>query len=131
MRVHTIMITLALGVAACSVGKKAEKLGLAHSPTGAIASLDVTQQSEITGELLAAEDSALLLLRGQTMLSIPYSQIRYAAFKDIDQRYRLEQRVPDPETLRRLRLISHFPQPLSPSLRRTLAAMYRADTLSR
>ncbi len=131
MRVHTIIITLALGATACAVGKKAEKLGLAHSPTGAMANLDVNQESVITGELLAAEDSALLLLRGQTMLSIPYSQIRYAVFKEIDQRYNLKQRVPDPETLRKLRLISHFPQGLSPSLRLTLAAMYHADTLSR
>lgn len=131
MRVHTIMITLALGAAACAVGKKAETLGLAHSPTGAMANLDVNQKVAITGELLAAEDSVLLILRGQTMLSIPYSQIRYAVFKEIDQRYYLKQRVPDPETLRAFRLISHFPQGLSPNLRLTLAAMYRADTLPR
>jgi len=131
MRVHMIIITLALGAAACHIGKRAETLGLAHSPTGAIANLEVNQQAPITGELLAAEDSALLLLRGQAMLSIPYSLIRYAAFKEIDQRYSLEQRVPDAETLRKLRLISHFPQGISPSLHRTLAAMYRADSLSR
>jgi hypothetical protein len=131
MRVHTIMITLALGTAACVVGRKAETLPLAHSPTGAIANLDVNQHAAITGELLAAEDSVLLIRRGQTMLSIPYSQIRFAVFKEISERYSLNQSVPDPETFRKLRLISHFPQGLSPSVRQTLAAMYRADTLAR
>jgi hypothetical protein len=131
MRVPTIIITLALVAAGCHMGKKAETLGLAHSPTGAMANLDVNQQGAVAGELLAAEDSALLLLRGQTVLSIPYSQIRRAVFPEIDQRYSLKQRVPDPETLRKLRLISHFPQGLSPSLRRKMAAMYHADTLSR
>lgn len=131
MRIHPIVLMFALGSAGCHVGKKAETLALAHSPSGAMANLDVNQQGAVAGELLAAEDGALVLLRGRSMLSIPYSQIRYAAFPEIQQRYSLGQRLPDAETLRRLRLISHFPQGISPELRTKLAAMYVADTVSR
>jgi hypothetical protein len=131
MRIHTTIITLALGAMACHAGKNAQTLGLARSPNGAMATLDLDQGGPITGELLSADDTGLVLLRGKTTLSIPYSRIHRAAFPELDQRYSLDQRGPDAETLRRLRLISHFPQGLSPELRVKIAALYHADTLSR
>jgi len=131
MRIQTTIITLALGAMACHAGKNAETLGLARSPSGAMATLDLDQRAPMTGELLAADDTGLVLLRDRTTFSIPYSRIRRAVFPELDQRYSLDQRGPDTETLRKLRLISHFPQGLSPELRVKIAAMYRADTLSR
>jgi len=130
MRYGILLSVLALGGTGCHFGRKAESLSAAQTSAGATANV-VLDKGTATGELLAAEDNGLLLLRGQTLLMVPYLSIRQVVFSDIGRVYSLGQSPPNPGTLRALRLISHFPQGIPASAVPKLRSMYATDTLAR
>lgn len=132
MRTQSIILALALVGSGCHVGARADTLALAHGPFGAMVELDAINRGTVSGELLAAEDTALIIRRGRTMVPILYSQIGRVSFPEVHQRYALQHRHSlDTETLARLRLLSRFPQGITPGLRTRLGAIYLTDSVSR
>ncbi len=126
MRHPMLLAFLSLSIVGCHMGARAETMAVATSPVGATANLTLAQGST-SGELLAVEDTGLLILRGQSLVPVSYSVIRIAAFPDVGVRYSIDGRVPNLATIRSLRLVSHFPQGMSKDIRATLAARYRAE----
>jgi hypothetical protein len=105
---------IALGLAlltACQVGSHAKNYPPATGPAGAIVRLELTDKSKTTGELLAVESSALLLLQASRLTRIPLSQIRSGSAPRVGFDGRL-----GGNTRERLRLISRYPQGVSPEL---------------
>ena len=131
MRRPILIIVVLASVVACRVGRRAETLPLAKAPGGAMGTIDLERGNRIEGELLAVDDSALIVLRGQTMVVVPWSNLRQALFPQMQYAMRSRGQSPDAATLRSLRLISHFPQGISAELRPKLAAMYGTDSVTK
>ena len=108
-----------LVIAACTVGTHARNYGPARGPAGAMVNLRMVDKSRSTGELLAVEDSALLVLRDSQLVRVPLSQVRSGSAPKVsfDGRLRGDRRE-------RLRLISRYPQGVSPELEQRLRQAY-------
>ena len=89
-----------------------------------------TRQRKVWGELIEVRDVGIVIL-DQKLLFVPYSAIVKADFEKVDSRYTLkEQRTPDSGILVQLRLISRFPQTLSPDLMVQLLAAHKQASLA-
>lgn len=75
-------LVVLLSVAACYTGPTAEKFGPARSPRGIAADLRLVHRTgRIRGELLAVEDTALLVLRDQRVVLVPLRAIALGGFR--------------------------------------------------
>lgn len=122
---------LAIGaalVAGCHVGPAVEKYEPAHSPVGARSTLTVGETTYY-GELLAANDSALVFLQAYSHVDlVPYPAIRSGTFNDLS--VSLDGgKAPSAEDERLLRMASRFPQGISPELERRLLAAYHQSAM--
>lgn len=108
-----------LALAACMVGTHARNYGPARGPAGAMVNLRMVDKSRTAGELLAVEDSALLLLSDSQLVRVPLSQVSSGSAPKVsfDGRLRGDRRE-------RLRLISRYPQGVSPGLEQQLRHAY-------
>lgn len=119
----------------CSYGLKARNFAPANSPRGVIGRVSLAAE-QFDAELIEARDTALLLLVNPTaavssgvagnaprLRVVPYAGIQSATFRQT----RLvlgNGRAPGAATLRSLRLLSRFPQGVSPDLLETLLRAY-------
>ncbi len=113
-----------LGITGCNVGPRVDDFQPAQGPAGARVTLDVGPSMTVTGEFLAVEDTALIVLTsGQGVFVVPYTAIREGR---VSQRGAtiFRGRTPADRTRRRLRLVSRFPQGISPELMEALVAAY-------
>jgi len=113
-----IALGLAL-LAACQVGTQAKNYPPATGPAGATVNLQFNDKSRTSGELLAVESGALLLLRGSVVTRIALPQIRSGNAPKVGFDGRLRG-----DTRERLRLISRYPQGVSPELESQLLRAY-------
>ena len=104
---------------ACTVGTHARNYPPAKGPAGAVVNLQLTDKSRSTGELLAVESSALLLLRDSQLVRVPLSQVRRGNAPKLSFNGSLRD-----DTRQRLRLISRYPQGVSSSLESKLLRAY-------
>lgn len=118
MRPLAIVLGLAL-LAACQVGTHAKNYQPATGPAGAMVRLELTDKSQTTGELLAVEGSALLLLQASVLTRVPLSRIRSGSAPKVGFDGKL-----GGNTRERLRLISRYPQGVSPELEGQLLRAY-------
>ena len=130
MRYGILLCAVAFASVGCQLGKKAENIGVAQYPAGAMANVALAEGT-INGELFAVEETGLVLLRSKTLTVVPYASIRHVTFPELGNRYLVGQHQPSATTLREMRLISHFPQGIPVAARSTLQSMYATDTLSR
>lgn len=112
-------------VAGCRFGPKLENVSVARSPRGAM--MQVTRLSGvINGELLAVTDDALVVLAGTRMVTVPFAEIRDARSSELGREYRISgQKRPDPDSMARLRRVSHFPQGITPEIEAKLLTVYQ------
>ncbi len=113
-----------LGITGCNVGPRVADFQPAQGPAGARVTLDVGPSMTVTGELLAVEDTALIVLTsGQGVFVVPYTAIREGR---VSQRGAtiFRGRAPADRTRQRLRLVSRFPQGISPELMEALLAAH-------
>ena len=108
-----------LVLAACQVGTHANNYAPAKGPAGAMIDLRLTDKTRITGELLAVEDSAFLVLRDSQLVRVALFQVRTAAAPKVSFRGKMSE-----ETRERLRLISRYPQGVSSELEGRLRQAY-------
>ena len=106
-------------VAACTVGTHARNYQPARGPAGAMVNLELLDKSRTRGELLAVEDSTLLLLRDSQLVRVPLSQVRSGRAPKVSFNSRMRT-----GTREQLRLISRYPQGVSTELEGRLLTAY-------
>lgn len=124
--VALLVASAALG--ACHFGRRAENFVPAFAPEGATASLKLTDSTLIV-ELLAVEDSGLVVTNGSHVAFAPYraiSEIGVATFGDV---YRTGGNFPDADTHKSLRLVSRFPQGISREILSALLSVHAQRTM--
>lgn len=70
-------------------------------------------QGHVVGELLEPSDSAYVLINDEGVLLVPFVAVRKASFTDVGN---VGMGAPDQVMANRLRLVSRFPQGLSPHI---------------
>jgi hypothetical protein len=97
-------------------GATAESLLPAVGPLGARIDIHPLEASgslaPASCELLAVQDSALVLSCGTRLSLVPYGRIRRAAVQQLGKEYAFEGGAPAAATRERLRTVSRFPQGL-------------------
>ena len=104
----------------CSFGMTARKYRPAQQPQGVNMRVD-TAQGQLLGELIEVRDDGIVVLADQKLRLLPYTVILSSKADQTDSRYAISQRtVPKRDVLEHLRLLSRFPQGLTPELMRQL-----------
>jgi hypothetical protein len=126
-------MTLRLAIACCGIllfaigcminaGARLDDLVVANSPAGTIVDLALANgEGTIRGELLAARDTALVILDRGRITLVPYQRIGRATVAGWSPLFPAQRRL-DSESLTRLRLLSRYPQDISDALMARLLA---------
>lgn len=120
MRSPRLGLIALLLLAACSVGGKVKNYGPANSPAGASVTLELTGKRILSGELLAMEDSSLVLQAAGELHRVRLVLIKSGKAPKL----RFSGSRLEPEARERLRLISRYPQGISPELKSRLLQAY-------
>lgn len=122
LRSILLSVTLLATTGACYHGPSLKKFEPAHAPDGIDADLRL-ERARVRGELLAVEDSTLVVLSdARRVVMVPVAKIRLGSFGELGTL--LGEWTPSQETMERLRLVSRFPAGLTPELRGRLLAAY-------
>ena len=125
-----IVLTLGCLTSSCSFGMTARKYRPAQDPKGVIMRLD-TAQGKLVGELIEVRDSGIIVLTDQKLSLLPYTAILSSEVDQTESRFSISNRmIPKPEVQTRLRLLSRFPQGLTPELMRQLLDAYGQKELA-
>lgn len=116
-RVATMVATLV--AAACSYGVTVARFAPATGPRGLSTTLTTSSGEALEGELLEVRETGLLVGTERSIVYVPYSATRSVRFRDIGLTLG-DGRPPSVAQRDRLRLLSRFPQGLSPPLLRQL-----------
>ena len=116
-------ILLLLG--ACYVGPSVKRYAPAHGPAGAAVKLELRGDRTVGGELLAVEDGTLLLLEARQLVRVDVAAIRSLRGPNISTG------ALDDAARERLRLVSRYPQGVSPELEASLLLAYGAGPVGR
>jgi hypothetical protein len=110
----------ALLLAACAVGTTGGSYEPAQGPAGATVTLEVAGQREMVGELLAVEDTALLVRQERELVRVPFRLIISGKAPKVS----FTGQLPAGEPRERLRLVKGYPQGLSAALEARLLEAY-------
>jgi len=111
-----------LAFSACVIGKSGKDLAIAAIPGGAQATV-VSRGGAISGELVAVRDDGVVLSAQKQLSFFPFASLGGLTIGQMKDDYRLSPgERPSREKLDRLRLVSHFPQGLTPEVERQLLA---------
>jgi hypothetical protein len=109
-----------LQLAACSVGTTGKNYPPAKGPAGASVMLELGGKRTLAGELLAVEDSSLVVQAGGRLHRVSLPSIRSGKAPKIS----FTGPALNDSIQGRLRLVSRFPQGISPELERRLLEAY-------
>lgn len=122
MRAVAVVVAV-VSALACSYGVKATRFDPAIGPRGVSTTFVTGSREERGGELLEVQAMGLLIATEKSIVFVPYQVLQSASFKDM--RLKIGSRRPPSETqLGMLRLVSRFPQGLSPPLLQLLLEAY-------
>jgi hypothetical protein len=107
-------------LAGCAVGSKAKNYAPAQGPAGATVELELVGKPALTGELLAVADSSLLVQSDGRLHRVRWSLIASGKAPKVS----FTGPTPEAEVRERLRLISRYPQGVSPELQSRLLQAY-------
>jgi len=125
----TLVVLAGLG-GGCSIGMTAKKYRPAQAPKGVIMHVDSTQ-GRYSGELIEVRDSGIVLLTDQKLRLLPYTAILSSSVDQTSSRYAPSNRTaPKPDVQAHLRLLSRFPQGLTPELTGQLLNAYGQTELA-
>ena len=111
-----------LAFSACAIGKSGKDLAIATIPGGAQATV-VSRGGAIAGELVAVRDDGVVLSAQKQLSFFPFASLGGLTIGQMKGDYKLAAgERPSREKLDRLRLVSHFPQGLTPEVERRLLA---------
>ena len=116
---------LALNACYVGVGGRAQSFAPAQAPEGVFTEIVTATGGFISGELLEIQDTALLLLSDQQLFLLPYAVVRRAHFAQMKSDTTIsDEEAPSAAVRERLRLVSRFPQGVTPELLGELLAAY-------
>lgn len=121
-----LLIALPL-LAGCMVGTSGRNYAPARGPAGATVSLELPGKRVVQGELLAVEDTTLLVLEQQRPIRVAIAAIESGKAPRIS----FAGRTMSPATRERLRLVSRYPQGVSAELEARLLQAYGATGVGR
>jgi hypothetical protein len=125
-----ILLTLACLSNGCTFGMTARKYRPAQEPKGVNMRID-TAQGQFSGELIEVRDVGIIVLADQKLRLLPYTVILSSKIDQTESRYEISQRtVPKPEVQEHLRLLSRFPQGLTPDLMKQFLSEYGQTELA-
>jgi len=130
-RTTALLTLLALGCFAngCSFGMTARKYSPAQGPKGIMMHVS-TGQKQLTGELIEVRADGILLADEKLRL-LPYTAILSAEANEKDSPYIISKgTVPNRDVQEHLRLLSRFPQGLTPELIQRLLDAYGQTELA-
>jgi len=104
-----------LSVVACSYGPKVTRFDPAIGPRGVSTTFATGSREQHSGELLEVRETGLLIGTEKSILFVPYEALQSASFKDMGLKLG-GGRLPSVQQRDTLRLVSRFPQGLSPPL---------------
>ena len=121
---RALLLGLLAVSAACATGPRVATYGPAVTPAGVHARLLIgRKRAEIRGELLEVRDSALLIVRDGTRVTlVPIDAIRYGDFSKMGPM--IAEGELSGGARKRLRLVSRFPAGLSPELEAQLLRVH-------
>lgn len=114
-------------VVACSVGPRPEKFPPAREPAGATIQLRLRGKRVVTGELLAVQDSGLLVRDTSRILLVPNRAVQNGSL--VTGGGGSFSGKPVGGTRERLRLLSRYPSGVSGELLTSLLAAYGRDSV--
>lgn len=124
------LASLLAGCVVATFGSGWNERSLARRAAGARITLQ-TQRTGVGGELLAVRDSAFLVLGdGERVVLVPYRAILGGEVEDLGKRFITAGGIPSAGARERLRLISRFPQGVSPELLPELLLAYGQSELA-
>jgi hypothetical protein len=113
-------LTALLLFAACSVGTTGRSYAPAKGPAGATVSLALTGKRDVAGELLAVEEATLLILQERQLIRVAVALIQSGKAPKVS----FSGQSLAGATRERLRLVSRYPQGVSPELEARLLQAY-------
>ena len=124
------MIVFLLLTNGCHFGVTAKKYPAAQGPKGVTMAI-TTQQGQFSGELIEVRDTGLIVLTIRELRLVPYGVIISSALEQTDSRYAISNgRAPEPDVREHIRLLSRFPQGLTPDLLHQLLQVYGQSELA-
>ncbi|MFN2603313.1 MAG: hypothetical protein ABR582_11220 [Gemmatimonadaceae bacterium] len=121
MRIRVCLIAGILLLASCHIGAAGRDLAVARGPGGASVIVE-TLTTSYQGELIAVQDSGVVLSRGK-LFFVGFPSISEVRADGLGADYRISHaELNDPAKVQRLRLVSHFPQGMTPGIQRALLA---------
>lgn len=125
MRRIPLVVSLTLMCAACTIGTPLSRFEPAKVPGGATVTVFTrANQDRYKGELLAIDDSTILLVRRDTLTRIPLWDVR-----SIQAPLGEGIGVPDGGRRAQLRRIARYPQGMTPDLERRLLEAYHQSAI--
>src|SRR6184192_2685964 len=115
-----------LATLGCHIGGRVDRFAPATRPEGVAVALALRGGRTAQGELLAVQDTALVVLAQDTVTLVPYGAVETGRFSQVGE---LRATPPAPDFARRLRLVSRFPQGLTPDLLARLLAAHGQSAL--
>ena len=124
------LLALACLTNGCSFGMTARKYSPAQGPKGIMMHVS-TGQKQLTGELIEVRADGILLVAEEKLLLLPYTAILSAEANEKDSPYIISKgTVPNRDVQEHLRLLSRFPQGLTPELIQRLLDAYGQTELA-
>lgn len=114
-------------LAACMVGTSGRSYAPARGPAGATVTLELQGKRVVVGELLAVEDTTLLVLQQEQLIRVAIATIESGKAPKIS----FAGRSMSAATHERLRLVSRYPQGVSAELEARLLQAYGATSVGR
>jgi len=115
-----------LATLACNLGGRVDRFAPAKQPAGVAVTLWLRSGETGHGELLAVQDTALVVLAQDTVTLVPYRVLQAGRFSQVGE---LTEAPPSKDFAGRLQLVSRFPQGLTPEMLTRLLAAYGQSVL--
>ena len=115
-----------LATLACQLGGRVNRFAPATQPAGVAVTLWLRGGATGQGELLAVQDTALVVLAQDTVTLVPYRVLAAGRFTQVGE---LTETPPPRDFAEKLRLVSRFPQGLTAEMLTRLLAAYGQSTL--
>ena len=114
----------------CTLGMTAPKFRPAQGPQGVNMRI-TTAQGELSGELIEVRDAGIVVLAEQKLHLLLYTEILSSKADQTSLLHSISNRtVPKPDVQAHIRLLSRFPQGLTPELMRQLLEVYGQTELA-
>jgi hypothetical protein len=119
-----LSLALLPALAGCFVGTRASKFRPARGPDGAPMSIAYGKHQALSGELIAVQDTAMIVRLDSLFYLIPVRVVKRADVVAPGANAGVRRGRWSPELRERLRLLSRFPQGLTPALEQQLLGAY-------